>query len=65
MRQSRMRVSKGPFHAEIPPADFMRMQIEALRPKTLVDAYETILKRGPRESGCTLMLFDGEPQIWD
>ena len=65
MRQSRMMITKGQFHAEIPPADFMRMHIEALRPKTLIDAYEAILKLGPREGGCSLMLFDGEPQLWD
>jgi hypothetical protein len=65
MRQSRMRVSRGPFHAEIPPAQFMRMQIEALRPKTLIDAHDAIFKLGPREGGFSMVLFDGEAQIWD
>jgi hypothetical protein len=65
MRQSRMRVTRGPFHAEIPPAQFMRMQIEALRPKTLIDAHDAIFKLGPREGGFSMVLFDGEAQIWD
>ena len=65
MRQSRMRVSKGAFHAEIPPADFMRLQIEALRPKTLIDSCEAIFNLGRREGGFSMTLFDGEREIWD
>jgi hypothetical protein len=38
----------------------MRMQIEALRPKTLIDAYDAIFKLGPREGGFSMVLFDGE-----
>jgi hypothetical protein len=64
-RQSIIRVSKGPFHAEIPPADFMRMQIETLRPKTIIDACEANFALGPRVGGFSMALFDGEPQIWD
>lgn len=65
MRMSLMRVTKEDFHAEIPPADFMRLQIEALRPKTLIESCEAIFKLGPREGGFSLTLFDGEAQIWD
>ena len=64
-RQSIIKVSRGPFHAEIPPADFMRMQIETLRPKTIIDASEAIFALGPRAGGFSMSLFEGEPQIWD
>lgn len=65
MRQSRMVVSKGRLHMEIPPADFMRMHMETLRPKSIIDACEAIFGLGPREGGFSLSLFDGEAQIWD
>lgn len=64
-QQSIIRVSKGPFHAEIPPADFMRMQIETLRPKTIIDACEANFALGPRVGGFSMALFDGESQIWN
>lgn len=64
-RQSIIRVSKGAFHAEIPPAVFMRMQIETLRPKSIIDAYEAIYDRGPSESGFSMFLFEGEAETWD
>jgi hypothetical protein len=64
MHDSFMRVSKGGFHADIPPADFARMQLEALRPKSLIDASEAIFKIGPRTRGFSLTLFEGEPEIW-
>lgn len=65
MHESFMRVSKGGFHADIPPADFARMQLEALRPKSLIEACEAIFKLGPREGGFSLALFEGESEIWD
>lgn len=63
-KQSLVRVSKGHFHAEIPPADFMRMQIEALRPKTIIDACEAIFALGPRAGGFSMSIFDGESSLW-
>ena len=62
--RSILRVSKGRFHAEIPPADFMRMQVETLRPKTIIDGCEAIFALGPRQGGFSMSLFEGEPQIW-
>jgi hypothetical protein len=60
-----MLVSKGNFHARIPPADFMRLQTEAMRPKTLIQAYEIKYKEGNRgEEGYLLALYSGEPEVW-
>lgn len=59
-------VQKGRFHAGVPPADFMRMQMEALRPQTVISTYETKFKEGPAgSSGFTLSLYEGEPELWD
>jgi len=61
-----LRVSKGPFHCTVPPAEFMRMQIETLRPKTLIDAMEFKLRQGPEGGdGYMLAVYDGEPKIWN
>jgi hypothetical protein len=64
-REAVMVVSKGNFHARIPPADFMRMQTEAMRPKTLIQAYEVKYREGYRgEEGYLLALYSGEPEVW-
>lgn len=65
-RETMLAVSKGSFHAGIPPADFMRLQTEALRVKTLIDEYEFLFRLGPTGSeGHSLSLYEGEPSIWD
>lgn len=61
-----LHLRKGPFHCTVPPSEFMRMQIEALRPKTLIDAMEFKLRQGPQtEQGYMLTVYDGEPKIWN
>jgi hypothetical protein len=65
-KESMLEVRKGPFHCTVPPADFMRMQIETLRPKTLIDAIEAKYRQGPSgESGYVLALFQDEHKIWN
>jgi hypothetical protein len=65
MRESFMRVSKGDFYVEIPPADFMRLQLEALRAKSLIDMFEAKRKQGPQDGGHSMVLFEGESEIWE
>jgi hypothetical protein len=61
-----MAVRKGRLHVWIPPADFMRMQMEALRAKSLIEALEATLAQGPdAEQGALLALYEGESAIWD
>ncbi|MFZ1141746.1 MAG: hypothetical protein WAN76_21410 [Candidatus Sulfotelmatobacter sp.] len=65
-RDALMVVQKGAFYAHVPPAEFMRMQMEALRAQTVISTYEAKLKQGPQEdSGFLLTLYEGEPQLWD
>lgn len=64
--QSMLVVGKGAFHWHVPPADFMRMHMEALRPQTVISACEATFKQGPRaDSGFLLTLYEGEPELWD
>lgn len=64
--QAILAVQKGAFHAHIPPGDFMRMHMEALRPQTVISAYEASFRQGPTaESGFSLALYEGEPDLWD
>jgi len=59
-------VQKGALHVGVPPADFMRMHMEVLRPQTLISSCEAKLKEGPDgESGYLLTLYEGEPDLWD
>jgi hypothetical protein len=60
-----MRVSKGGCHANVSPGDFMRLQVETLRPKTLVQSFDAIYDQGPGRDGYLLSLFSGESEIWD
>jgi hypothetical protein len=65
-KQAVMMVRKGRLHIRIPPADFMRLQMEALRAKSLIDAFEVTLKQGPdAEPGELLALYEGESSLWD
>ncbi len=65
-KESVLRVRKGPFHCDIPPADFMRLQVETLRPKTLIDACESKLLQGPSaDQGYLLALYEGESKLWN
>jgi len=65
MKESFMTVSKGGLHSTVPPADFTRLQLEALRPKTLIEALEARVKQRPRDEACVLSLFEGESELWD
>ena len=59
-------VSKGGFYLRIPPGDFMRLQLETLRVKTLIDGYEQYYAKGPGESFSryNLTLYSGESHLW-
>jgi hypothetical protein len=64
-KEALLMVSKDRFHAHVPPGDFMRLQLEALRPKTLIESYELKYKQGPLgEEGYLLALYSGEAQMW-
>lgn len=66
MPESMLDVRKGPFHCTITPADFMRMQIETLRPKTLIDALEAKYRQGPTaDTGYLLALYQDEYKLWN
>lgn len=59
-------IEKGRFHAAVPPADYMRMQMEALRVQTVISAFEAKFKEGPRaSSGFLLHLYEGERLLWN
>jgi hypothetical protein len=59
-------VSKGGFHATVPPADIMRLQAETMRPKVLISELEEIRRMGPEVTlPNTLVIYEGEAQIWD
>ena len=59
-------IQKGRFHAAVPPADYMRMQMEALRVRTVISAFETKFREGPQaSSGLLLHLYEGERLLWD
>jgi hypothetical protein len=61
-----LHVRKGPFHCTVPPAEFMRMQIETLRPKTLIDAMECKFRQGPKaDQGYVLAVYEGESKLWN
>jgi hypothetical protein len=65
-KESVMKVAKGRFHVLIPHADFMRLQMEALRAKTLIEAYEAKSKQQDKgEEEYLLALFSGESEVWD
>lgn len=56
-------VRKQGLEAGIPPADFMRMHMEALRVKTAISGLEASFKGGPR--GFSLQLYESERVLWD
>jgi hypothetical protein len=59
-------IEKGRFHAAVPPADYMRMHMEALRVQTVISAFETKFKEGPQaSSGFLLHLYEGEHLLWN
>jgi len=65
-KESMLEVRKGPFYCNVPPGDFMRMQIETLRPKTLIDAMEVKHRQGPDvDVGYLLALFQDEHKLWN
>lgn len=59
-------IQKGRLHAAVPPADYMRMQMEALRVQTVISAFEAKLNEGPQApSGFLLHLYESEHLLWD
>lgn len=59
-------VRKGRFHTTVPPAHFMRLQAETLRPKVLVKEMEMMEGMGPDANlSNALVVYEGESQIWD
>jgi hypothetical protein len=59
-----MRVSRDGLHIHLSAPDFTRMQIEALRAKTLIETCEATYRLGPRAGGFSETVFRGEPAIW-
>lgn len=48
------------------PATFLaRIAHEYLAPRSIVEAFEALLRAGPSEAGSTLITFDGEADLWD
>jgi hypothetical protein len=64
LQQGFMRVSKGSLHIDLAVPDFTRMQIEALREKTLIETCDATYRLGPRAGGFSQTVFRGEPAIW-
>ena len=64
-RDAVMKVAKGKFHVFIPHADFMRLQMEALRAKTLIQAYEVKFGQQGQSEETLLSVFSGESVVWD
>jgi hypothetical protein len=62
-----MTVKKARFRFTLPPASFMRMQMELLRPQVLIRQCELIRHAGPQafESEFNLPVYEHEAQIWD
>ena len=64
--ESVLKVRKGPFHCTVPPSDLMRLQMETLRPKTLIDALECKFREGPSgDQGYLLALYAEESKLWN
>ena len=58
-------VGKEDLHVCVPPADFMRMHMEALRVQTEILACEAELKEGPQgTSGFLFHLYEEERELW-
>lgn len=65
-KEASLIVGKGEFHVCIPPADFMKMHMEALRVQTEILACEAEFKEGPQGiSGFLLHLYEEERNLWD
>jgi hypothetical protein len=59
-------VSKGGFHAAVPPAQIMRLQAETIRPRVIISELESVREMGPEATPPnTLVIYEGEPEIWD
>ncbi len=62
-----MTVKKEGFHVTLPPAAFMRMAMELVRPQVFIQQCELIRQAGPNafDSEFGLPIFEHEAQIWD
>ncbi len=64
--QATLIVQKGAFFAHIPPAEFMRMHMEALRPQTVISTYEAKFNQSPTaDSGLLFTVYEGEASLWN
>jgi hypothetical protein len=60
------RLEKSGFHAEIPPADIMRIVMETMDPKYIVDTLEALRGLGPvSPSTNTMFAFEADKTIWN
>jgi hypothetical protein len=60
------RLEKAGFHAEIPPADIMRIVMETMDPKYIVDTLEALRGLGPVSSSTmSIFAFETDKTIWD
>ncbi len=50
---------------ELPTTFLARIAHEYLAPRSIVEAFESLLRTGPAESGSVLINFDGEVDLWD
>jgi hypothetical protein len=66
MEEDFMTVRKEGFKVTLPPAAFMRLGMELLRPQVLIRQCELIRQAGPRafETEFNLAVYEHEAQIW-
>ncbi len=58
---------KEGFFVTLPPAAFMRMQMELLRPQVLIQQCELVKRAGPHAFAreFNLPIYEHEAQMWD
>jgi hypothetical protein len=60
-----LKVKKNGFSASVPPAEFTRLTMEALRPKVLIKARELVRAMGPEGTkGSVLFSIAREHEVW-
>lgn len=66
-REELMTVKKGAFSVTLPPASFMRMHMELLRPQVLIRQCEMLKRAGPHAFGSefNLPIYEHEAQMWE
>ncbi|MFN2547491.1 MAG: hypothetical protein ABR567_08675 [Myxococcales bacterium] len=56
---------KGGLTLELPTTFLARIAHEYLAPRSIVEAFEALLRAGPGEAGSMLINFEGEADLWD